>query len=118
MTPRRAAWEASRGRAFSGSALLLLGLCGCAHLASQADAHLYPGPSPVVGMAVGAGVEAGLVAVHAKWWEQLGTVAAIGAVGRFTPAFGRKLEGWHLEVSWGAGLSWVASLFACRGPCR
>lgn len=91
--------------------LLLLTFVGCA----WADRGLTPGPVPIVGMSVGAATNAVLLAAKAPWWARLGTVVAIGGVGRFVAP---KWEGIHLEVTFGAGAAEWASWFVCKGPCR
>jgi len=109
---------ASRGRSvIPVPALLLLGLCGCASLRASADQGLRPGPHPVVGMAVGAGVNSGMLLLHRPWWQRLTAQLLVGGLKRFTPWFGPKWEGWHIEVlGGGVGAEW-ASWMGCRGPC-
>ena len=93
---------------------MLAALSGCA----WADRDLTPGPAPVVGAAVGAAVNGGMLLLERPWYERLGAVAAVSYVGRFTPLLGRKMEGWHLEVTFGAGIVEWVSWFKCKGPCR
>lgn len=92
----------------------LIALAGC----SWADQSLQPGPSPIVGYSVGAAVNTGLLVLKRPWYERLGAEAGVAFAGRFTPLFGRKMEGWHLEVMMGGGIAEWISWFKCKGPCQ
>jgi hypothetical protein len=87
-------------------------------LRAWADKDLMPGPAPAIGMSIGAAFNIGLLLLGFEWWLRLFAVLLLACAGRFTPLFGRKMEGWHLEVAAGAALAEWVSWFKCKGPCR
>ena len=89
-------------------------LTGC----GWADHRLQTGPSPIVGYSVGAAINTVLLVAERPWYERLGAEASVAFAGRFTPLFGHKMEGWHLEVAIGGGIAEWISWFKCKGPCR
>ena len=92
---------------------VLLALNGCA----WADRQLTPGPAPIVGMTVGAATNTVMLIAKRPWYERVIATGGVAFAGRFTPLFGRKMEGWHLEVTFGSGIAEWISWFKCKGPC-
>ena len=102
-------------RFFQLLGLTLLGMCaGCA----WGDRNLEPGPAPIVGIASGAALNTGMLLLKRPWYERLIATGGLAYAGRFTALFGHRMEGWHLEVTFGAGVSEWVSWFACSGPCK
>lgn len=89
-----------------------------AWLEAWGDADLQAGPLPVVGIVVGAVLNALGLLAGAPWWARLVAVLVLAFIGRFTSLLGKKMEGWHLEVVGGAWVAEMTSWFICHGPCR
>jgi hypothetical protein len=70
-------------------------------LIEWADRDLMPGPAPAVGMVTGFVVMSWRWAL--PWALVLLLVLLLAFLGRFTKAFDRKMEGWHIEMALGAG---------------
>ena len=70
-------------------------------LIEWADRDLEAGPAAYVGITTGFAVMSWRWGL--PWPPVLALVVTLAFLGRFTKAFDRKMEGWHIEMALGAG---------------